>query len=1045
MNIVRTALLGIMLCIGCSAAVASAHSLPRPKGFIPNRGQWPSDVLFAARTATFDVFVTRNGMTFARVRTSAMPDAATSTYQASWSGTPGASGVTYSPNESVMSIHRGATSFQVDLADRIVLRNIYRGVDVVFTMQEDRLRFDLDVRPGGDVSAIGLMWQGDARVTVDASGRKAVVDDCLVLGGLYVEQEGIELPSRFKVTDTEDGRMRMTFDVHGIDPSKRLIIDPVVYGAYAGKTRGDEIVAIKHTTRDEIIIAGSTESIEFPNANTPVIHGNTGSTDGIVARMDRKMTTVLAYTIIGGSDVDRIRAMCIDGANDVYVTGETRSPDFPSIKGTTGQKYVAGIDGFIVKLDSSLTKLLISVYHSGNKDDSPRAIAVGTNQLIYIAGTTTSIADLPVSFPAAGSGGGANGGGKDGFLASYSMTGRFMNGRYIGRAGNEEITALALDNSTGVYVTGSTTSTDFPTSAGAATSQWTSPPNAYDRSFNGGITDAFVAKFSDALAVGMNGTYSTYLGGSGDEEGRGICVDDLGRAYVVGVTKSPNLESISGLSPMPLGGQDLYLAVISDDGRTLKSLTYYGGSGDDHVLGVAAYSTSGVVIIHGYTVSSDFPTIGTAASSSRGGATDGFIAQINTSANRHCTLIGGAGDDAVNAVDVDPNGDVVFSMSTTSSDLPVHESSVGQTSMDRYVFIGKYAYGTLEITAPRGGESYCMGNPITINWQALDLLNDEMFAIDVSSDNGATWTELAKGIKARSYSWRPADRVPGSTYKLAVRTQRGHVTQTLNSFALMLPPSIAKQPMPTSVCLGQPVTLTIEATGSSIKYQWRFNGATVPGATSPTLQFELSANKIGAYDCVVSGACSPQAVSAVVNVTEATPTAITAQPKDVTVDEGAAFELLVAATGGSISYQWLKNGEAMVGATSATLRVAAASAEDAAAYRCVVTGGCGTVTSEPATVRVMRPTSVTDDHLSSLGIQLLGPQPADEVLRLLVDGSHDVTSIRIMDLSGRVVMMPSVSPAQILTIPVISLAPATYVLEVKSGIRSARATITIQR
>jgi hypothetical protein len=182
----------------------------------------------------------------------------------------------------------------------------------------------------------------------------------------------------------------------------------------------------------------------------------------------------------------------------------------------------------------------------------------------------------------------------------------------------------------------------------------------------------------------------------------------------------------------------------------------------------------------------------------------------------------------------------------------------------------------------------------------------------------------------------------------------------------------------------------------------------------------------------------------VIDVTEATPTAISKQPQGVTVDEGAAIELSVTATGGTLTYQWFRNDAPIDGATLATLRIAAATANDAADYRCVVTGGCGVVTSEAATVRVNRPNSVEDD-LSVVGVRILGPQPANDMLRLALDASQEAITVRIIDLSGRVVMMPAVTTAQVVTIPVLSLSPSTYILEVTASGRSARGTFVIQR
>ncbi|MBU3741174.1 MAG: hypothetical protein FGM24_02695 [Candidatus Kapabacteria bacterium] len=1042
-----------------SVATAVAAPSPRPTGFIPNHGQWPAEVLFAARTPTLDVFVTPAGMTFTRVRTADVPDAPTTTLRAEWQNTTGATGTVYHPTDQVVAFYRGKSAHVVHVSDRVTVTNVYPGVDVVYTLQDEQLRFDLDVRPGAELARVALRWPYVARfmTMADAHGeiRQVMIDNCLRLDRLHVEQEGTPLNASFAMEPVDDG-IALSFNIEGYDPAKRLLIDPVVYGAYIGSKGNDLIAGLEYTARQEVIIAGAAEEIQFPDAGSTVNHGSTGQTDAFIARMDPKLTKVISFAFIGGSDHDRARGMCVDKANSVYIVGETQSANFPTSSGASGQIYKAGLDGFLVKLDSNLTALKLATYHGGNKDDSPRGVAVDKNLTIYVAGTTLSNANFPVTFPVSVTvsdwrgrqsttpGGGANLGGIEGFVASFSQSGTMLQGRFFGRSGDEIITAIAVDNASGVYITGSTSSSDFETAP--TPSFFASGRLPYDRTFGGGITDAFITKFNNELALAKSddGTYSSYLGGSGDEQGRGVFVDDLGRAHVVGVTNSPNLEAVSTLNTTPIGGQDIFMAVMSDDGRDLKSLTYYGGSGNDEVLGAKPYTTSTTAVIYGYTVSVDFPTTGTGSESNRAGTTDGFVALINTTTNRYCTLLGASADDTVRAAIVDPKGDIVYAMSTTSTNLPTHEQSYNTKASGQDIFLGKFAFGSLELASPRGGESYCVGANIPVTWQVLDMLADDKYSLELSTDNGTTWTEIAKGLTTKAYTWKPTDLQPGSTYRMAIRSERGHLSSTPAPFTLNLPPKIDRQPVAASACVGQPVTLSIEASGTSVKYQWRHNGSNINGATKSTLELTVSASSLGKYDCVVTGSCNPQLNSTVVDVTEATPTAISKQPQDVTVDEGAAFELGVTATGGTLTYQWSKDGTNIDGATAATYKVAAAAMADAATYRCVVTGGCGVVTSEAATVKVNKAVNSAEE-LSDLGARILGPQPADEVVRLAVDQPQESMVVRIIDLSGRVVSMVRPGSTQVISIPVQSLAPATYILEFTSAGRVAQGTFVIQR
>ena len=173
-----------------------------------------------------------------------------------------------------------------------------------------------------------------------------------------------------------------------------------------------------------------------------------GTSDGFIVRFDSKLQRAVSYTFIGGSGDDRIRSVCKDEQNAIYVTGETTSNDFPTTSGVTGKLYKASIDGFAAKFDSTLKTLQVGFYHGGNKDDIPTAISIGQNGLIYISGYTNSTTNFPVTFPETititipGSkgkpptyrtdpGGGKNLGQIDGFVASFSVNGAMQQ---IGRA-----------------------------------------------------------------------------------------------------------------------------------------------------------------------------------------------------------------------------------------------------------------------------------------------------------------------------------------------------------------------------------------------------------------------------------------------------------------------------------------------------------------------------------------------------------------------------------------------------------------------------------
>jgi hypothetical protein len=284
---------------------------------------------------------------------------------------------------------------------------------------------------------------------------------------------------------------------------------------------------------------------------------------------------------------------------------------------------------------------------------------------------------------------------------------------YLGGSGGESGTGIAVDPSTGdALITGSTQSTDFPT---------VNPlqPN------NGGGTDAFVARLS---ADGSKLVYSTYLGGSGYDQGYGIAVDpNSGDALITGSTQSTDFPTVNPLQPNNGGGTDAFVARLSADGSTLVYSTYLGGSDADYGGGIAVDPNTGDALVAGVTQSTNFPTANALQPNWHGG-TDAFVARLSADGSTlvYSTYLGGSGNDSGGGIAVDPNtGDAFVTGETSSTNFPTANAwqpSYGGGEGDAFVARIKADGSALVYSTYLGGSDTDLGSGIAVDPNTGDAL-----------------------------------------------------------------------------------------------------------------------------------------------------------------------------------------------------------------------------------------------------------------------------------------------------------------------------------
>jgi hypothetical protein len=398
--------------------------------------------------------------------------------------------------------------------------------------------------------------------------------------------------------------------------------------------------------------------------------------------------SLLLGSALGGSQSDTIRAISTDAAKNIYVVGETYSPDFPG-SFTSNSARRAG-DAFVVKFDSSGTEILYSVVLSGGAYDSARAVAIDSSGNVYVTGVTTST-NFPVT-AGAFQRSSLSPGLEDAFVAKLSPTGVLVYATYLGGSSSDSGFAIALDQSGAAYVAGSTNSVDFPVTG-----------NAPQRAFRGGSSDCFVAKLNPAGAIL---SYSSYLGGENIDVCKGIAVDASGAAFVTGTTMSIGFPVIGALKQTLSGPSDIFLTKIGSAGDRFLFSTYLGGEGADDGNVVRVDST-GAVYIAGDTTSIGFPVTAGTLQRQDNGWYDGYVCSVANDGSRilFATYLGGSGADSINDMFVEQDGRIVVAGYTSSTDFPVvqaFQSNFGGL-FDAFVAVLSAGGKTLDFASYLGG------------------------------------------------------------------------------------------------------------------------------------------------------------------------------------------------------------------------------------------------------------------------------------------------------------------------------------------------------
>jgi hypothetical protein len=614
-----------------AAAAPGPRSLPG--SFERNAGQTDRRVLFLARSGAGTLFLTRGdavlagrGQDVLRLRLAhARPATAITGAQ------PLAGRANYIGGPSRVATY-GA----------VVYHSVYAGVDLRYHLTDGRLEYDFDLAPGADPTAIAVDLRGARRVRIDPAGdlELQVGSTRLLQLAPRVYQQRTAIGGRYVVHGRTVG-----FALGPYDRRRALVIDPAIaYTTRLDGGGADAGRAIAADGHGDAFVTGETSSVDFPTVH-PIRRSPRGSPSQAFVTKLGPTGAVVYSTYLGGSRYSSGRGIAVDAKGSAYVTGATNSTDFPTTAGALQLSYGGGpFDAFVSKLDPSGAKLVYSTLLGDTHYDEGNAIAVDARGRAVVTGRTVSpdfasigglrphvaggafVARLNASgtrlgYSAVfGGDGAANhgnigfgvavdragdayatgvtnaaglptsaavqpaiGGGSDAFAIKIDAAGRHVvYCTFLGGSGDEIGRAIAADSDGNAYVTGQTTSTDFPTARPLQ------PSHAKG-------ADAFVTKIDPS---GGALVFSTYLGGGGDDVASAIAVDRARDVEITGRTTSTDLSLTHATQHADAGGADAFVAEIDRTGARLLRSSYLGGRGDDAGLGIAV-DRAGTVFVTG--------------------------------------------------------------------------------------------------------------------------------------------------------------------------------------------------------------------------------------------------------------------------------------------------------------------------------------------------------------------------------------------------------------------------------------------------------------
>lgn len=538
--------------------------------FIENKGQWDSKVKFKSDVPAGSVFIQSNGFTVLQYNENDMKKIHDLLH--------GHTNIDSKLSPSVLRSHAYSVNFAGASANfeiipdkpldsynnyfigndpskwaghcrifqGVTLKNVYPNVDVRYYTEAGRMKYDIVVKPGADLTKIALRYSGADKLEVKNNELviKTSVGDLKELDPAtyqFEKNQRTKISCKYILSGNE-----VRFDVKNYNPAEVLIIDPtLIFVSFTGSTGSNWGYTATYGPDGSFYSGGINIQTGFPTTvgafqTTWAGGGSNPPSDISIMKLSPNGTVRNYATYIGGNGNDQPHSLVVDGAGNLILAGRTSSTDYP----TTGSGLI-GVGG---SYDIVVTKL-----------NATGAALIGSKR---IGGT-----------------------GEDGVNITASRSGASSLQQNYGDDGRSEV---ILDGGGNIYVASCSRSTDFPTTAGA-----------FQTGFGGGNQDGIVLKMNPNVS---SLTFASYLGGNADDAAYVLSLAANGNIYVGGGTASTNFpgNTAGTIGPSNNGGIDGFVSIISNNGNSILQSTYLGTSATDQVFGIK-FDKFGIPYVTGQT------------------------------------------------------------------------------------------------------------------------------------------------------------------------------------------------------------------------------------------------------------------------------------------------------------------------------------------------------------------------------------------------------------------------------------------------------------